>query len=101
VEDVPGRIEDIFHYAGGVVVHPIVFDSILGREACILEYRVQQTDAGADIEVVAAGNADLDALRSSLESDLSARGLTDASVTIRRVARIRAQTGKLKQFVAK
>jgi phenylacetate-coenzyme A ligase PaaK-like adenylate-forming protein len=46
VADVEGRLDDVFTYADGVVVHPHVVRSVLSRDARIVEYQVQQADDG-------------------------------------------------------
>jgi phenylacetate-CoA ligase len=51
IEDVQGRLDDIFKYAGASV-HPHVFRSVLQREAELLEYQVRQTPTGAAIAAI-------------------------------------------------
>ena len=50
----PGRLDDVFVYPDGQVVHPHVFGSLLRRDPGIVEYQVRQTPAGAEILVVGA-----------------------------------------------
>jgi len=100
VEDVHGRLDDVFDYPGGVRVHPLNLRSPLGKEPAITEYQVRQTARGADVDVVAAAPFDAEALRASIESRLVGLGLRAPAVSIRRVDRIaRQETGKLKRFV--
>jgi phenylacetate-coenzyme A ligase PaaK-like adenylate-forming protein len=100
VEDVHGRLDDVFDYPGGVRVHPLNLRSPLGKEPAITEYQVRQTARGADVDVVAATPFDAEALRASIEARLVGLGLRTPAVTVRRVDRIARQaTGKLKRFV--
>jgi phenylacetate-coenzyme A ligase PaaK-like adenylate-forming protein len=100
VEDVQGRLDDVFDYPGGVRVHPLNLRSPLGKEPAIAEYQVRQTARGADVDVVATASFDAEALRASIEARLAGLGLRAPAVTIRRVDRIaRQETGKLKRFV--
>jgi phenylacetate-coenzyme A ligase PaaK-like adenylate-forming protein len=49
IADVEGRLDDLFAYDRGVLVHPHVFRSVLARATGIVEYRVRQTAQGAEI----------------------------------------------------
>ena len=49
IADIQGRLDDVFRYADGVVVHPHIFRSVLGRDARIIEYQVRQTERGAAV----------------------------------------------------
>src|SRR4030095_4253022 len=40
IDDIGGRSDDTFLYAGGVVAHPMLFRSPLGRQRNIVEYQV-------------------------------------------------------------
>ncbi len=100
IDDIQGRTDDVFTYAGNIVVHPIVFRSRIGHERNIVEYQVRQTASGAEIGVRTLGPLDTDALAASLENDLAASGLPQPRVAIRTVESLdRQQTGKLKRFV--
>jgi phenylacetate-CoA ligase len=54
IADVQSRLDDVFTYPGGQVVHPIVFGSVLGRDRGTVEYQVRQTPAGAEVLVAGA-----------------------------------------------
>ena len=96
VDDPWGRLDDSFSYAG-VLVHPHVFRSALGRRRTVLEYQVRQTPAGADVAVRCQGPVDLAALADDL---LAGLGLPAAEITITPVDRIeRPASGKLPRFV--
>ena len=100
VEDVHGRLDDVFEYAGGVRVHPLNLRSPLGKQPAIVEYQVRQTRDGVDVDVVARAAFDEAAVRAAIETRLEALGLRAPAVAIRRVERIERQaTGKLKRFV--
>jgi hypothetical protein len=66
----------------------------------VVEYQVQQTIAGAAIELRAAGHVETDALAGAIERDLAAAGVVDPRVSVRTVDALgRQTTGKLKRFV--
>jgi phenylacetate-coenzyme A ligase PaaK-like adenylate-forming protein len=76
IADVEGRVDDVFHYPGEVVVHPHVFRSVLGRKRDVLEYQVRQTAAGADVLVVAA-STDASAIERAVAAELRRLGVQD------------------------
>jgi phenylacetate-coenzyme A ligase PaaK-like adenylate-forming protein len=99
-QDVHGRHEDSFEYAGGVRIHPLRFDTVLGREPWVLEYRVSQTVRGAQVDVVTSGAGNLESLRWSLEAGLAEGGLDAPHVVVRRVETLRnGESGKLRRFI--
>ena len=101
MEDVPGRQEDIFEYEHGVRVHPVTFDSVLGKEPSVHEYRVRQTEQGAQVELISRSTVDVERLRKALETCLVSSGLTEPQIELRRVDSLRGQgSGKLKRFVS-
>ena len=63
ISGVKGRADDIFVYAGGIHIHPLVFRTPLGQNPDIAEYQVLQTKDGARIGVVASGPIDIATLR--------------------------------------
>jgi len=100
IDDVQGRLEDIFRY-GAVTIHPVLFCTPLERTNRVVEYQVRQTPRGADIALCAAGCLDLDGLRREITANLLGAGLCSPEVTITRVPSIeRLQAGKLRRFVA-
>jgi phenylacetate-CoA ligase len=101
IEDVHGRSNDSFRYDNGVVVHPLIFSTVLGRAAQVAEYQVHQRERGADVLVRRADQPpDLVALRRDLETGLAAVGLPHPAVTLRIVDTIpRQTTGKTRRFV--
>ena len=100
IDDIEGRADDVFTYAGSIVVHPIVFRSRLGHERNIVEYQVRQTEHGAEIDVRLLGPVDTAAVAALLEGDLGRAGVRRPSVMLRAVETLdRQQTGKLKRFV--
>jgi phenylacetate-CoA ligase len=54
IADLESRLDDVFTYPGGLVVHPHVFGAQLRRDRGIVEYQVRQTPAGAEVLVVGA-----------------------------------------------
>lgn len=100
IDDVQGRADDIFVYPGGVIVHPLVFRSVLGGNRHVLEYQVRQIEGGASIALRIAGDLGVTALRETIERELRRVGLQSPVVTIQAVASFdRLATGKLKRFV--
>jgi phenylacetate-coenzyme A ligase PaaK-like adenylate-forming protein len=100
IDDIGGRSDDSFTYAGGVVVHPMLFRSPMGRDRNIVEYQVHQTEHGASIDLRTDGDVDLDSLRQTLIRELRAVGISAPEVSIRIVSDFERQaTGKLKRFV--
>jgi len=99
VDDIQGRLDDCFVYAGGVTVHPLVFRSALGGERNIVEYQVRQTDRGAEIAARCLGDVDIAGLRRKIIQELAQLGLRDPEVSITPVERLERQAiGKLKRF---
>jgi phenylacetate-coenzyme A ligase PaaK-like adenylate-forming protein len=90
--------DDSFRY-DGVVVHPHVFRSVLGRTRGIIEYRVIQTERGARVEI--RGLADHRRLRRQLTDALAKLGLNQPEVSIAAAGAFeRQETGKVKRFIA-
>lgn len=101
IADVKGRSDDGFVYAGGLLVHPLIFRTPLGQNPNIEQYQVHQTDSGASVGVIATGPVDVGALRADLVAALATAGLPDADITIDLVDTLQRhkETGKLKRFV--
>ena len=98
IADVESRLDDLFSYPGGQVVHPHVFAAQLRRDRGIIEYQVRQTPAGAEVLVVGAP-ADPSALGRSVTFELARLGLPDPAVEVRVVERLERQaTGKVRLF---
>ena len=98
VADVEGRLDDVFSFAGGVVVHPHVFRSVLGRDAGIVEFQVLQTPTGA--EVLALGTPDDPAAAGRAHvAELAQVGGASPSLQVRAVGHLPCQqTGKVRRF---
>jgi phenylacetate-CoA ligase len=99
IADIGGRSDDLFTYAGGVVVHPMVFRSPLGRESNVIEYQVRQTEHGASIGLRSEGQVDIAALRRAIAQELRQAGVPNPQVSFDLVKEFdRQATGKLKRF---
>jgi phenylacetate-CoA ligase len=99
IADVESRLDDVFTYPGGQVVHPHVFASELRRDPRIVEYQVRQAPAGAEVLVVGAP-ADPAALAGALEAELARMGVPGPAVEVRLVDRLERQaTGKVRRFL--
>lgn len=100
IDDIHGRMDDIFTYGSGARVHPLVFRSALGRERNILDYQVRQTQRGAALAIRCVGDVDTPGLRSEIEGGLRALGLRNADVSITQVEDFEhVAAGKLKRFI--
>lgn len=100
IDDVQGRLDDGFTYAGGPTVHPFTFRSILGREHGIVEYQVRQTARGADVLIRCDGSIDEARIADALRTALIDLGVAGAEVAITRVDVLdRQESGKFKRFV--
>jgi phenylacetate-CoA ligase len=100
IEEVQGRLEDLFDYGAGVHVHPIVFASPLLHERTIVSYQVSQTYNGAEITVVSTGPIDAGRIRHEITAALSHLGLSDPIISIRSVTDLqRTAAGKARQFI--
>jgi phenylacetate-CoA ligase len=100
IADIQGRLDDVFTYPGGIVVHPHAFRSVLGRYAPVIEYQVRQTLRGADVLLRAHQRVDVEHLARALEAELDRVGCPQPLVTARVVEQIpRVGVGKLKRFV--
>ena len=98
IGDPLGRTDDVFSFGEGIVVHPYLFRSVLGRPG-ITEFQVRQTECGAHIRVVASG-IEPSVLKYDIEQKLGAIGVPDPSVTVEFVSMIeRLPSGKLQRFV--
>jgi phenylacetate-CoA ligase len=100
IEEVQGRLEDLFDYGQGLRVHPHVFRSALGQQPGVIEYQVRQTTSGADITVVASGLVDAGYIGQQVATALAALGLPDPAVNVSVAADLdRTAVGKLRRFV--
>jgi phenylacetate-CoA ligase len=90
IADVQSRLDDVFTYPGGQVVHPIVFGSVLGRDRGTVEYQVRQTPAGAEVLMVGAPGD---------PAALARRLAAEPVVEVRPVGALERQaTGKVRRF---
>jgi len=98
VADISGRHDDDFVY-GSHSVPASAFRHVLGTDPHIVEYQVLQTEAGADVLVVATGDAQ--SLVPALVSALQRHGVADPSIRMRTVDTLERHqaSGKLKRFV--
>jgi phenylacetate-CoA ligase len=98
IADVQGRLDDIFTYPGGQLVHPHVFGSLLRRDPGIVEYQVRQTPAGAEVLVVGAP-ADPPGIGRRVAAELAGLGIPRPAVEVRVVDQLeRQETGKVRRF---
>jgi phenylacetate-coenzyme A ligase PaaK-like adenylate-forming protein len=100
VDDIAGRADDVFVYPGGVVVHPLSFRSLLGRERNVVDYQVRQTPRGASISLRTSSSVDLAILKRRIADSLERAGVPGPEVNIERVEVFERQTsGKLRRFL--
>lgn len=99
IDDIQGRLDDVFEYAGNIVVHPLNFRSVLGRQRHVLEYQVRQTTRGAAIAVRTDAEIQTAPITEALERALVTLGLHEPMVSVDVVDGFERQaTGKLKRF---
>lgn len=98
VADISGRRDDDFVY-GSQSVPASAFRHVLGTDARIVEYQVQQTRDGADVLVVAG--ADVQSLIPALVTAMQRHGVAHPAIRILAVESLarNAASGKLKRFV--
>src|SRR5262249_40064332 len=77
---VRGRADEVLSYAG-VDIHPHVVRSVLVTSPEILDYRVRQTPAGMDVEVLAVVHVDSARLAGRLAKALAKAGLHHPAIT--------------------
>jgi len=100
LDDVHGRMDDVFRYGGDIRVHPHVFRSPLGRQRAVIAYQVRQTDRGANIDVQLIGDLRVKDLQGEIEGALRKVGLANPEITVTPVHSLdRGATGKLKRFI--
>jgi phenylacetate-coenzyme A ligase PaaK-like adenylate-forming protein len=100
IADIQGRLDDVFTYPNGLVLHPHLFRSLLGREAHITEYQVRQTYDGAEVLLCANRPLDVALLTKALQTEMTRAGYPEPIVTARIVDELpRVGIGKLKRFV--
>jgi phenylacetate-coenzyme A ligase PaaK-like adenylate-forming protein len=98
---VAGRLDDQFLYAGGLIVHPHVFRTVLGRDPAVREYQVRQTGRGADVAVLATDAVDAGDLAGRIAERLARLGLAEPEVHVSRVEQLErsGSAAKLRRFV--
>lgn len=99
LEEVRGH-RDRFVYPDGVTVDPVAIDSVLRSEKSVVDYRVVQTDRGAEVQVCCESGLHLRAVGQRVASALGKGGVERPAVSVKRVDRIeRGPAGKLRRFV--
>jgi phenylacetate-CoA ligase len=99
IADVESRLDDVFTYSGGQVVHPHVFGAQLRRDPGIVEYQVRQAPAGAEVLVIGAP-ADPAATGRAIAAELARLGVPDPTVEVHLVDHLERQpTGKVRRFL--
>ena len=101
IDDIEGRLDHVFTYADGTVVHPHVFRSPLSQVPEVVEYQVRQTATGADVDIRLAGpGRPRRAGRVALSTHLHEAGLADPEVSLQVVTHgDRTPAGKPRRFV--
>jgi phenylacetate-CoA ligase len=98
---VEGRGDEVFRYEA-ITIDPLIIRTVMVRTPAAIEYQVQQTSHGIDIDVVTDSELDQTALTVSLEQSMRSAGLADPVVRVREVAEIarHRQSGKTRRFIA-
>jgi phenylacetate-coenzyme A ligase PaaK-like adenylate-forming protein len=97
---VEGRADEVFSY-GDLELHPLAIRTVMVKSRAVTEYQVRQTARGIDVDVVAAGELDTDALAAALAASLRSAGLPQPDVSVRTIDELRPQPeiGKIRRFV--
>jgi phenylacetate-CoA ligase len=97
---VDGRGDEVFRYEA-ITLDPLIIRTVMVRTPAAIEYQVQQTSHGIDIDVVTDSELDQTALTVSLEQSMRSAGLADPVVRVREVAEIarHRQSGKTRRFI--
>lgn len=100
VVEVQGRTSEIFHFAGGAEIHPVLFSTAIGAHRFIADYQVRQRGEVLEIDVVPAGDFDATEIVTGVERTLAEAGAT-AKLCLRTVENIPRHpiTGKAARFV--
>lgn len=100
IMELKGRADTWFQY-GSIKIHPMVFRSVLGQEAAIIEYQVRQTKTGADIDLIIHDAVNIACLKNTLTDKLAGLGLNEPVLQIKAVDELprHAETSKLTRFV--
>ena len=100
VDNLLGRADDVFTFAGGIRVHPLAIRAPLGRHRHVVEYQVIQTERGVRVRFCANRPVDPSGLSTTIAAGLRGCGLTDPEVILEQVSQLSRQvSGKLKRFV--
>lgn len=99
---IQGRADDWFVYQDTTRIHPMTFRHVLGQDAAISEYQVEQTEDGAEIRLIADTAIDTEALKDRLVEELTQAGLPSPTLTVIQLNQLprHEETGKLKRFIA-
>ena len=98
--EIRGRVDDWFVY-GDKHIHPMLFRSILGQYEHISEYRVEQTEHGAIVQIMSdSGQFETDSIANRLRLALTKSDLIDAEVNVQIVEELprHSETGKVRRF---
>jgi len=102
VEDIEGRLYDVFTYEGGITIHPYVILSAIDRYPSVVEFQVRQTAHGVSILLVANdGSVKVQQIESDVQKNLMRAGLHGAEVSANIVEGLERTAGvaKLRRFI--
>jgi phenylacetate-CoA ligase len=99
-ESIGGRTDDWFVYPNGIELHPMVFWHILGQDANVAEYQVEQTNNGVIVRMISYEKRDDIPLKNLLKTALTRAGLTQPDIIFEYVSKLprHSETGKLRRF---
>jgi phenylacetate-coenzyme A ligase PaaK-like adenylate-forming protein len=101
ITDVPGRMDGVFGYGGGVAVPRRELETVLLSSLGVADFFVDQTDNGVDVSVVIDGSCDNERLSGALVDVLLRHGVTAPEVHVREVGEPeRLWSGKVRQFAS-
>ena len=100
-QTIGGRTDDWFVYPNDIEIHPMVFWHVLGQEANVAEYQVEQTPDGVIVRMTTYKPGDDMALKNRLQTALLKAGLTQSEIIFEYVPKLprHLETGKLRRFI--
>ncbi|MDF1683314.1 MAG: hypothetical protein P1U36_01520 [Legionellaceae bacterium] len=100
-DTIGGRTDDWFVYPNSVEIHPMVFWHILGQDANIAEYQVEQTKNGVVVRMISYEPRDDKLLKNLLDTALTQAGLIQPVIKFEYVSKLprHPETGKLRRFM--
>lgn len=100
-QTIGGRTDDWFVYPNNIEIHPMTFWHILGQEANIAEYQVEQIHRGVIVRMTTYKQQNDARLKQTLQRELTKAGLRQPEIIFEHVSKLprHEETGKLRRFI--